>query len=88
MNATTLETYLATIYTDATLRKSFLDDPASAARSAGLSDSDVESLMNIDRIGLHMAADSYAHKRANHRLPKKNLRESIEAWWARWQMPG
>ncbi len=85
MNNTTLESYLAVLYTDAAARDSFLGGPAIVARNAGLSDADVEALVNIDRVGLQMAADSYAHKRANHRLPKKSLRESIEAWWARWQ---
>ncbi len=86
MNNTTLESYLAVLYTDAAARNSFLADPAIASRNAGLSDADVDSLVNIDRVGLQMAADSYAHKRANHRLPKKSLRELIEAWWKRQQL--
>lgn len=81
MNDTTLESYLAVLYTDAAARNSFLADPAIALRNAGLSDADVEYLVNIDRVGLQMAADSYAHKRANHRLPKRKLRELIDAWW-------
>ena len=86
MNNTTLESYLAVLYTDAATRNSFLADPAIVARNAGLSDADVEALVNIDRVGLQMAADSYAHKRAQHRVPRRKLRDLIEAWWKRQQL--
>ena len=83
MNPVALETYLAKLYTDPVARQSFLADPLSAARQAGLNDSDANSLCSIDRAGLQMAAASYAHKRAQHRRPKKKLHELLFAWWKR-----
>ena len=76
-----LEAYLARLYTDSAERKKFLSDPVAAARDAGLSDEYANALLNIDKVGLRMAAASYAHKREQHRLPKKKLHELLFAWW-------
>lgn len=73
MNRITLEAYLARLYTDAVARQTFLSDAEAAARAAGLSDEDIDSLKTIDRAGLCMAADSYASKRAHHRRPKSSF---------------
>ena len=83
MSSFELEAYLARLYTYSTARESFLANPEKASRDVGLSDNDVESLLNIDHIGLQMAADSYAHKRAKHRQPKKSLHDMIDTWWKR-----
>ena len=80
MNSLALETYLATLYTDAAARASFLADPLRAARDAGLSEDDANALRKVDRAGLRMAAASYAHKRAQHRRPKKKLGEWLRSW--------
>jgi hypothetical protein len=69
----TLEAYLARLYTDAVARQTFLSDAEAAARAAGLSEEDIDSLKSIDRAGLCMAADSYASKRAHHRRPKSSF---------------
>jgi hypothetical protein len=80
MSQAVLETYLARLYSDAALRESFLADPEGAAREAGLGPSDASALKSIDRAGLEMAAASYAHKREQHRRPKKKLHEWLLAW--------
>jgi hypothetical protein len=81
MNSVALEAYLAKLYTDAAAREFFLLDPVNAARNAGLTDAEAESLRTIDKAGLRMAAASYAHKRAQHRRPKKPLHEYLWSWW-------
>ena len=81
MSSAAIEAYLAKLYTDAAAREVFLADPASAARNAGLSAEDAESLHTIDKAGLRMAVASYAHKRAQHRRPKKRLHEYLLSWW-------
>ena len=83
MNAMSLEAYLARLYTDAAARNAFLADPMGAARAAGLSEVEAESLGHIDKTGLRMAAASYAHKREQHRLPKKKLSALLFWWWRR-----
>jgi hypothetical protein len=63
MNGVALERFLARLYTDAELRRRFLDDPLGAARTAGLDDAQARALAKIDRDSLELAADSYARKR-------------------------
>ena len=82
MSSTTLEVYIARLYTDATARENFLADPESAARNAGLSDADVVALAGFDQAGLHMAATSYANKRAQHRRPRQTLYDALARWWS------
>jgi hypothetical protein len=80
MSSLTLEDYLARLYTDAAVREKFLMDPAAAARDAGLSASDTAALRNIDIAGLKMAAASYAHKREQHRRPRRTFYETWMNW--------
>jgi hypothetical protein len=58
------EAFLARIYTDAGARARFLEDPRGEARRAGLDPRDQDALAGVDRIGLEMAARSFAAKRA------------------------
>ena len=81
MSQVSLEAYLACLYTDAAARESFLADPTGAARRAGFSQEEADALGSIDRAGLRMAAASYAHKREQHRRPKKKLRDLLLSWW-------
>ena len=83
MSSIALEAYLARLYTDSVARKAFLADPVGTAREFGLTEADANALRNIDKAGLQMAAASYAHKRAQHRLPKKKLHELLLRWWKR-----
>jgi hypothetical protein len=65
MNDPKLEKFLATLYTDPKARARFLDSPREEAARAGLNPAQCESLANIDRVGLEMAANSFARKRRN-----------------------
>jgi len=67
MSSPQLEQLLARLYTDAELRRQFLDDPRAVAVSANLADDEVDAMCNIDRTGLRMAAVSFESKRAQYR---------------------
>ena len=83
MNPIALETFLAKLYTDQAARNSFLADPVRAAHDAGLEDDDISSLNEMDKVGMLMAAASYAHKRDQHRRPKVKLHDSWVKWFKR-----
>ena len=57
------EAFLARLYTDAGLRRRFLADPRGVAEAAGLSGVEAHALVDIDRVGLELAAASFARKR-------------------------
>jgi hypothetical protein len=63
MNAIAIENFLARLYTDARLRADFLGAPRVVALREGLGNEEAQSLEAIDRVGLELAADSYARKR-------------------------
>ena len=63
MNSPALERFLAKIYVDAEARRRFLDAPYDEAARAGLPDEQCRALEQIDRVGLDMAARSFARKR-------------------------
>ena len=69
MTTPTFETFLARIYTDADLRRRFLDDPQETARTAGLSPEECASVVALDRTGLKLAAKVFAKKRARLKRP-------------------
>jgi hypothetical protein len=64
VSAANVEILLARLYADAQLRMQFLRDAAAVARAAGLDDAEVAAMQAIDRVGLELAAESYARKRA------------------------
>jgi hypothetical protein len=64
-----LEQFLARIYVDPNARARFLADPRAEATRVGLPEDQCLALESIDRIGLEMAARSYARKR-EHKKPK------------------
>ena len=70
MNAEKLEILLAKLYVDEQARSRFLADPRCEALNAGLKEDDCPALENIDFVGLELAADSFARKRAS-RLPTR-----------------
>src|SRR5712692_4371475 len=72
----TLEQFLARIYVDREARARFLADPRAEAARAGLPEDQCRALEGIDRVGLEMAARSFARKRSPHRndrLPEWKL---------------
>jgi len=64
MSAPALEAFLARLYTDSGTRRDFLDDPCGAAARAGLEPDEIDRITAIDRVGLELAAESFARKRA------------------------
>ena len=77
MSAQKLEEFLARLYVDDQARARFLADPAREASNAGLTVVDCAALQNIDLVGLELAAESFARKRAAY--PSKSLPK-----WTRW----
>ena len=73
------EAFLAELYTDDGARHRFLSNPRDAARRARLADAEVEALAAIDRLGLELAAGSFALKRAKRRPRRPRWRR----WFAR-----
>ena len=63
MSAAALEAFLARLYVDERARARFLAAPVEEARRAGLDDEQCRALAAIDRQGLALAAQSFAHKR-------------------------
>lgn len=68
------EAFLARIYTDAGARARFLEDPRGEAARSGLDPREQQALAAVDRVGLEMAARSFAAKRAAA-TPRRR------AWW-------
>lgn len=77
----TLETVLARLYVDAEARARFLADPWAESQRHGLSPEDADALARIDRVGLVMAANSYAAKRAHHRRTKPTFTDLFRRFW-------
>jgi hypothetical protein len=67
MSSLAIETFLARLYTDGAARRRFTADPQGEAMRAGLSATECRALGECDRVGLEMAAESFGHKRAQHR---------------------
>jgi hypothetical protein len=59
----TIEAFLARLYVDAAFRARFLADPVGEAARAGFDRATAERLARIDRVGLELAAESFARKR-------------------------
>ena len=68
MSATNFEAFLARIYVDPEVQARFLADPHGEAQKAGLTEEECEALANIDRVGLELAAKSFARKRTMREL--------------------
>ena len=77
MSSPALEAFLAGLYTSADARTRFFADMRGEALKAGLSEADVAALQQIDRPGLQMAAASYAHKRAQHKRPRRSAAQLL-----------
>ena len=58
-----LESFLARIYVDELARNRFLENPREEATRAGLQPNEIESVMNIDRVGLELFVSSLERKR-------------------------
>ncbi|MFN0169710.1 MAG: hypothetical protein ACKV22_25075 [Bryobacteraceae bacterium] len=63
MTTPAFEAFLARLYTDASARQRFLHNPHAEARNAGLTDSEVTAIAEIDKDALAAAALSFDRKR-------------------------
>jgi hypothetical protein len=79
MNAHKLEVFLAKLYADDQARSRFLADPRREVLSAGLTAGDCAALENIDLVGLELAADSFARKRAS--CPPRKPISQLARWF-------
>ncbi|MGK5037760.1 hypothetical protein [Janthinobacterium sp. LB3P118] len=82
MSSAALETYLARLYTDDSLRTAFLLEPRVQALLHGLSQQEAEAMAAMDRIGLQMAAASYRAKRTG-RAEHGSQARPAQRWWRR-----
>ena len=82
--ASRLENFLARIYVDPAARARFLADPQAEAARAGLPEEQCRAIENIDRIGLEMAARSFAHKRARKKSAA-HLRSTWQRFFSGWR---
>ena len=82
MSSKQVEHFLACLYTDENLRERFLLEPERVALAAGLGLVDAKGMPNIDKVGLRMAAQSFAKKRGGRASTAKAGR-----WWQRlWRL--
>ena len=63
------ESFLARLYVDGSARARFLADPRGEAAAAGLVGDEISAAVEIDRVGLELAARSFAHKRRRQTKP-------------------
>jgi hypothetical protein len=70
MNSEKIENFLALLYTDEWLLKSFLETPTETLLNQDLGEEEKVALQKIDRDGLQMAASSYKSKRKKRQHPK------------------
>ena len=81
MSAQKFEAFLAKLYVDDQARSRFLADPRREVLSAGLTEDDCAALEKIDFVGLELAAQSFARKRASH--PPKKPMSKLTRWLTR-----
>ena len=81
MSAQKFETFLAKLYVDDQARSRFLADPRRETLNAGLSENDCTALEKIDFVGLELAADSFARKRASY--PPRKAVSKLTSWLKR-----
>jgi len=70
------ETFLARLYTEASLRTRFIADPRGEGERSGLTADECEALERLDRVGLELSARSFAHKRT-----LKAASQRRRPWW-------
>jgi len=71
------ETFLAQLYADEQVLAQFLADPRGAAARSGLSEEETLALLAVDVGALQLAAEGFAHKRAQAPVRPR-------AWWRSW----
>jgi hypothetical protein len=67
------ESFLARLYVDGSARARFLADPRGEAAAAGLIGDEIAAAVEIDRVGLELAARSFAHKKRRQTKPAHSV---------------
>jgi hypothetical protein len=67
MTTPAFEAFLARLYADRAAYAAFLRAPRRTAQAFGLSALECDALERIDRVGLELAHESFAHKRRRRR---------------------
>ncbi|MBI4748276.1 MAG: hypothetical protein HY774_07280 [Acidobacteria bacterium] len=87
MSSEHFEAFVARLYADTSYCELFLSNPQQVARQAGLSETEIAALDQIDLVGLDIACQSFARKRdqkARHQ-PKlsrwRKLLQKVIAWF-------
>jgi hypothetical protein len=84
MSTSAFEVFFARIYVDPNARARFKADPFAEASHAGLSADECAAIMNIDWVGLELAARSFAKKRhAKVRSTRPSLRARVQDFFYR-----
>lgn len=78
MSAPALEQFLARLYVDAEARARFVADARGEAGRAGLSEDECRALESLDRVGLELAAQSFARKREAKRARSSKLQKALD----------
>jgi hypothetical protein len=81
MSAQRFESFLAKLYVDDQARSRFFADPRREALSAGLTPDECVALETIDLVGLELAAQSFARKRAS--APSRKTGVKLRHWLRR-----
>jgi hypothetical protein len=81
MSAQKFEAFLAKLYVDTEARSRFLADRRREVVNAGLTENDCAALEKIDFVGLELAAQSFARKRAS--LPPRKPISKLTRWLTR-----
>jgi hypothetical protein len=81
MSPEKFEAFLVKLYVDNQARSRFLADPRREVLRAGLAEADYAALVKIDRIGLELAADSFARKGVT--CPPRKPISKLTRWLAR-----
>jgi len=78
-----VERWLARVYTDEALRERFLVAPDEAIANSGLTPAELESLRELDRVGLRLQARALSKRAAPAPKARPRWRDHIRALWER-----
>ena len=74
------EAFIARLYVEAAARRRFLADPPREAAAAGLTDVEIAAAVRIDRVGLELAAVTFAQKRRRRRRHGPVMGAALSYW--------
>lgn len=79
MSSEHFEAFVARLYADTSYCELFLSNPQQVARQAGLSETEIAALDQIDLVGLDIACQSFARKR-----DQKAQHQAKRLSWKKW----